>query len=373
MVLNPSSEAESPVEPSSAEGAAWPALPELGVRTEADWIRLSTVAQLRREELPPKPAPRRTKPLEWWATRQLLRTLKLIGRVMPDPVLAAMGRGLGVAAYRTMRRYREVAHRNLERAYGAEWDEARRTAVARECFRNVGMTLIEFFLKQSRLTGEEVERLVRFEGQEHYEEALARGNGVILVSAHYGNWELMGPRMQRAGYPLSGISRTADDPGTDQMVSAIRTGGGLKQIPRSRAAREGLATLRRNEILAIMLDQNTIEGGIFVPFYGHPASTAQGPAVFALKTGAAIVPTFCIRERDGSHTMRAYPPIYPEPTGDRAADIWRLTAEMTRAIERQVRERPELWCWLHNRWKLQPSDVPAVRQAVRGLDEAPDR
>lgn len=299
--------------------------------------------------------PRWSKPLEWWATRQLIRALNGAGRVTPRSALAPMGRALGMAAYHSMRRYRLVAHANLERAYGDQWDAAQIERVAQESFRHVGMTLVEFFLRQPRITPEEVEREVRFEGQEHYEDAFSRGKGVLLVTAHYGNWEMMGPRLFRAGYRVSAVSRTADDPGLERMIESIRTRCGLQQIPRRQAARQGLAALRRNEILAILLDQNTAEGGIFVPFFGHPASTATGPAVFALKTGAAIVPTFCLREADGTHTMKAWPPIFPQPTGDRTRDIWELTAQVTRSIELQIRERPELWCWLHNRWKLQPA------------------
>jgi len=304
---------------------------------------------------------RRTKPLEWWATRQLIRTLNGAGRVTPKPALAPMGRALGRFAFRTMKRYRTVALNNLRQAYAGEWDEATVTRVALQSFENLGTTLIEFFLRQPKISVEELDREVRFEGQEHFEAAFARGNGVILVTAHYGNWELQGPRLVRAGFKVSAISRTADDPGLERMIESIRTRCGLKQIPRRQAARQGLAVLRRNEILAILLDQNTLEGGIFVPFYGRPASTATGPALFALRTGAALVPTFCIREADGTHTMRAWPPIYPESTGDRERDVYRLTAAVTSVIEQQIRERPELWCWLHHRWKLQPTETEMAR------------
>jgi Kdo2-lipid IVA lauroyltransferase/acyltransferase len=311
-----------------------------------------------------KPAPRWTKPLEWWATRQLVRSLNLLGSILPRRCLAPLGRCLGVVAYHAMPRYRKVALGNLRRAFGREWDEARIQHVARESFRHLGITLIEFFLRQPKIRGEEVEREVRFVGQEYFEEAFKQGKGAILVTAHYGNWEMMGPRLHRAGYKVSAVSRTADDPGLEHMIEEIRTRGGIRQIPRPQAARMGLSALRRNEVLAILLDQNTAEGGVFVPFFGHPASTAVGPAVFGLKTGAAIVPTFCLREADGSHTMRAWPPIYPQPTGDRAQDVERLTAEVTQVIEAQIRERPELWAWLHNRWKLQPCEGAGTERIV---------
>jgi KDO2-lipid IV(A) lauroyltransferase len=321
------------------------------------------------QTVPDKRRGRWTKPLEWWLTRTLVRTLRLVGKLTPKRCLAPLGRALGAGAYRTMRRYRLVALGNLRRVYGEQWDDARIERLARESFGHVGITLVEFFLRQPGITPAEIEREVAFEGQEYYEEAFARGKGVILVTGHYGNWEMMGPRLALAGYQVNAISRTADDPGLEHMIESIRTRSGLKQIPRRQAARLGLAALRRNEILAILLDQNTAEGGIFVPFFGHPASTATGPAVFALKTGAALVPTFCLREADGTHRMRVWPPIYPEPSGDRQRDIERLTAAVTRVIEEQIRERPELWTWLHNRWKLQPEAVPGQHQPAAAFPE----
>ncbi len=316
---------------------------DLGERAKTDVRRQTAVAP-----------PRVTKPLEWWLTRQLVRVLSGIGRILPDSALSPLGRAVGDLAWSAMPRYRRVALANLHRVYGAEWDEQQIDATARTSFRHLGITLLEFFLQEPRITGEEVDRRVRFEGQEHFEAAFARGKGVILITAHYGNWEMMGPRLARAGYQVSAVSRTADDPATERMIESIRTRCGLRQIPRRQAARLGLAALRRNEILAILMDQNTAEGGVFVSFFGYPASTATGPAVFALKTGAALVPTFCLRETNGTHVMRADPPIYPESTGNRDQDIRRLTGRLTGAIEAQIRERPELWCWLHNRWKLQP-------------------
>ena len=309
--------------------------------------------------------PRWSKPLEYWLARLLVRSMANVGRCTSPAGVRAIGRALGDACWRGMPRYRKVAMANLRRAYGHEWDETRIESCARASFRHTGMTLAEFFLREPRITAEEIDREVRFEGQEHYDAAFARGKGSLLVTAHYGNWEMMGPRLARAGYQVNAISRTADDPALERMIESIRTRSGLKQIPRRQAAREGLGALRRNEILAILLDQNTLEGGVFVPFFGYPASTATGPAVFSLKTGAAIVPTFCIREPDGSHTMRAWEPILPQPTGNRSLDVYHLTAAITHVIEQQIREQPELWLWLHNRWKLQPAEPEMAHWSPR--------
>src|SRR5688500_217090 len=135
---------------------------------------------------------------------------------------------------------------------------------------------------------------------------------------------MIGPRMSQAGYPITGTTRPTDDAGSEPLVARV-SARYTWQIARAQAARDGRAARRRNELMAIMLEQNAHRGGVFVPCFGRPASTATSAAAFALRTGAALIPTFCTRERDGTHTIHAWKPIYPCPTGDRASDLHRLT------------------------------------------------
>src|SRR5687768_8895443 len=154
----------------------------------------STPSSTAESQRPPRadktPPPRWSKPIEWWATRQLLTLLRLLGAILPLPVLRAMGRGLGIGGFYAMRRYRVVTLENLRRAFGNEWGEEQIQATARESFRNLGVTLVDFLLRQPRITPEEVLAEVEFVGKEHYEAAFARGKGILLITAHYGNWEM---------------------------------------------------------------------------------------------------------------------------------------------------------------------------------------
>jgi len=298
--------------------------------------------------------PRRsTRPLELWAGRAFTQGLAWSIRRLPYSWLGAPGRLLGSLCYAAMPRYRRVAHANLRRAYGDAWSDAEVAAVAKRSFQHLGMTLVEA-LWMPRLTGEALRRTVRLEGAEHLDRALEGGHGAILISAHYGNWEIMAPRLTDEGYRISTIARDADDPGVNRILNDIRRGAGQQILPRASATRPALACLRRNEILALLLDQNTLKGGVFVPFFGLPAATAAGPATLALRTGAPLVPIFCTRQPDRSHVARILPPIRPETTGDTPADILRLTTAITAAIETQIRACPEQWLWIHNRWKLRP-------------------
>lgn len=304
---------------------------------------------------PPRPKKRRrvTRRLELWLGRVFLRTVAGMVRLLPHRALYAVGSVIGAACYAAMPRYRRVALANLRRAFGSQWNERRIAAVARASFRHLGITIVEA-LWLARLGPGDVERLVQLEGAEHLAAALAGGHGAILVSAHYGNWEMMPMRLAAAGYRLNTIVRDADDPGVNELLSQLRQGAGQKLLPRSSAIRPALACLRRNEILAAMLDQNTLKGGIFVDFFGIPAATAPGPATFAARTGAPLVPIFGVRLPDRRHRVLICPPIVPRRGAEQAEEVQRLTAAVTQAIEQQIRACPEQWTWLHNRWKLRP-------------------
>jgi Kdo2-lipid IVA lauroyltransferase/acyltransferase len=296
---------------------------------------------------------RRTKPLENWLTRQTLQTLWwAIGRA-PDRVVSPAGTALGSLCFATMRRYRRVARANLKRAFGATRSPAEIERMAQRSFHHLGRTLIEF-LRIPYWDGAEIERRVELRGTDHLEAALAQGRGVIGVTAHYGNWELLGARIVRAGYPVHVIVRDADDPATNALLNRIRRVSGCRVISRSDGLRPSLACLRRNEILTILLDQNTMQGETFVEFFGHPAATATGPAVLARRTGAVLIPAFDRRLPDGRHVAELLPPVAWDDLGGDVYPIREITARLTRVIEQQIRVEPEQWLWLHDRWKRQP-------------------
>lgn len=316
---------------------------------------------------PPPPPPRSTKPLEWWLTRTVVRVLLAFARLVPAGCRPALARGLGLACYHSLRRYRCVALKNLKHVFGEELSEQERVHLAKQVFAHLGLALLEFFLVIPGLRGERVEEVVRFEGREHFDRAFERGQGVIMVSGHYGNWEMMGALFAHVGYQVNAISREADDPIMNEMIDNVRRGRGDRLIQRSKALRPALQCLKRNEMLCILVDQNTAEGGIFVDFFGKPAATAPGAAYFAMKTGAAIVPAFCERQADGSHLVRARAPIEYTTTGDKDADARHIMSLINAALEDQIRRCPSQWMWIHDRWKLQPEDLIAPPPPAPGV------
>lgn len=271
--------------------------------------------------------------------------------------IRALGAGFGWLFYKASGRYRGVALRNLREAFGDEMTEREIRALARAVFRHFATGAFEFFRLLS-LSRDQIEALIDVEGSEYLDGALAEGKGCIIVTAHYGNWELLARRFGLMGYKVNVIARDSDDPGMTGIATRIRETGGYKVFDRDQPVIGAFKCLRRNECLGILPDQHEA-GGIFVDFFSRPVATATGPAVLSLKTGAPIVPAFASRQPDGRYRGIIYPRIDFTPSGDEEKDTYDLTARITSVIEREVRANPSQWLWFHDRWKSKP-EVPHV-------------
>jgi Kdo2-lipid IVA lauroyltransferase/acyltransferase len=295
--------------------------------------------------------PRRSKPLENWLTRQLVYSLQHLARWAPDRAVFPLGALLGTLGYVALPRLQRVARTNLRRAF-PECAPAEIERLVRRCFQHQGRTLIEF-LQMAHWDGVEVERRVEVRGLERLEAARAAGRGTLLISAHYGNWELGTARIARAGYCVNVVARDADDAPTNALLQRVRRASGYQVIPRQNAARGVLACLRRNEMVGILMDQNTTQGEVYVDFFGRPAATTPAPAILARRTGAHLVPVFIRRLGDGSHVGEVLEPLEWQASEDAERDVQEITQRLTATIEAWVRREPEQWLWVHNRWKHQ--------------------
>jgi KDO2-lipid IV(A) lauroyltransferase len=187
------------------------------------------------------------------------------------------------------------------------------------------------------------------------ENALARGRGVLFVSGHVGNWELLARRVALAGLPASTIAKESSDWRLTRLVERFRTQGHVQSIWRGQqgAAKRMLRVLKSGGILGFLIDQDTAVQSIFVRFFGHPAATPRAAADLALKTGAAVVVGFCQRKEDGRYQL-SMKEILPKQTGGVESDVVALTQDLTAEIESAIRRTPEQWVWMHRRWKSQP-------------------
>jgi Kdo2-lipid IVA lauroyltransferase/acyltransferase len=265
--------------------------------------------------------------------------------------LLRIGEALGSLAWALGLR-RRVALEGLRRAFPERTEKERRDT-ARAAYRQLGRSLAEVALSPS-VPDAELEELVRFDNWDRYEAARAAGRGVVIAVAHFGNWELMARAGARRGMQVTAITRALRGRLNERILAARRKGG-LRELPDKGSAGAVLRLLRRGETLAVVVDQNMRPSrGIFVDFFGEPACTTPAAAVFALRAGASLLASFCVRGPDGTHRVSFEGPFAP-PRGARGHSAVRtLTQELTRAVERAVRAHPDHWFWVHRRWKTRP-------------------
>lgn len=279
-------------------------------------------------------------------------------RVLPRRMMLGLGSLGGWLGYTLNRRHRSIGLENLRLAYDGQLDERAGRRLLLSCWRHFGRITMDT-LGFPRFSAAERERLVQYEGLEHIRAAYARGKGVLLFSGHFGHWELTALMQGYLGMPLALVTRPLDNPRLETMLARLRGASGNRIVHKRKAVREMIKALQEGIGVAIVIDQDARDTGVFVPFFGRPASTTPTLALLALRTGATVIPTCSIPKPDGSYIVRYEGAIEIEPTGDRDADILRVTATCTAVIERWVREYPELWLWMHRRWKTVPPEEAA--------------
>ncbi len=279
--------------------------------------------------------------------------IKVLG-LMPRRLSRAFGIGLGLAVYLVHVRLRRVGMRNLALAF-PEKTEPERARILRGVFISLGRQLAEV-CQFPRYTLENVEQVVVYDGLENYEQAYARGKGVLFVTAHFGGWELSAFVHSLHGHWLHVVMRPMDNPYLDRLIQSYRTMHGNKTVGKDDFVRGLLAAMKAGEIVGILMDTNmTPPQGVFVNFFGISACTASGLARIALRTDAAVVPGFTIwDEALGKYRLRFDPAVELVRTGELEADIVVNTQKFTKVIEDYVRKYPEQWLWVHRRWKTRP-------------------
>jgi KDO2-lipid IV(A) lauroyltransferase len=290
--------------------------------------------------------------LEYATARMLLTGLGSL----PRPLAVATGRGLARIAYALSDRLRRTGFRNLELAF-PEMDERERERILRGCFTNLGRLLGEFS-QFPGATPDSLHQLVECQGLENLQAARARGRGVILFTGHLGAWELSSFALSAFGFPMSFLVRRIDNHLVEQIIEKTRTRFGNRSIDKRAAMRPMLRTLRAGGTLGTLVDLNTQpHEGIFVDFFGIPASTTSGLASLALRTGAAILPVFVPwDEKQRRFILRIDPPLVITETGNQREDIKQLTSLFTSVVESYVRRYPEQWLWIHKRWNTRPEN-----------------
>ncbi|MGZ8455907.1 MAG: lysophospholipid acyltransferase family protein [Gemmatirosa sp.] len=277
---------------------------------------------------------------------------------LPWERATAVGSWLGRIGYAPAGIRRGVTERQIAAAF-PEYDAARVSEIARASYESLGRTTIEAALVPRLGRAGLLALFERVEGWELLEEARAAGRGAILVTGHLGNWELGGSYIAARGMPIDGVARQMANPLFDRYLTATREEFGVAVVWDGVAVRRTPRSLRENRVVGMISDQGALGlASTYVPFFGRPAKTPRGPAVFALRLRVPVVFAVSVRLPNGRFLL-SIERVPVVETGDREHDVDTIVATYTGMLERWVRRYPEQYFWQHRRWKHQPPDTPS--------------
>jgi len=289
-----------------------------------------------------------------------------VGR-MPMRSARNLGRAVGRLACHLDRLHRRIALDNLAHAFPSR-TPAERAAIARGMFEHFGAVLFEL-LKFGTLSPVQMQRLVDVEGEERLNQAYQHGRGVLLFTGHFGYWEVQGLMNPLHAHPISVLARPLDNPFLHQRLERIRTRTGNSVIYRQGAIRRVLRELAGNHGVAMLIDQHLhTPDAVYVDFFGRPAATTNALAALALRTGAPVIPAFALPISGGRYRL-IYEHAVDPPRADTPDAIRDFTQRCTDVLEMYVRRHPELWLWMHRRWRERPAPTAdlAVHEASGDL------
>ncbi|MEO6725641.1 MAG: lysophospholipid acyltransferase family protein [Blastocatellia bacterium] len=285
--------------------------------------------------------------------------LKIVG-LLPRLWAIRMGQAVGAIVHAVLPHLGRHAEANLRLAF-PEMNEAERARIKRGTVQNLGRLLGEVS-QFPRFNRDNIESVVQYVGLENYQNAVAAGRGVILLTGHIGAWELSVFAHSVYGYPMSFLARRVDNPLVEQLAERNRTRFGNRSIDKRNSVREVLKTLKGGGVVGILADLNASrEEGVFCDFFGIPACTTAGVATLALRTGAVVVPGYIVWDDAGQvHRLHFEAPVETISTGNRDEDVVVNTARYTKVIESIVRRHPDQWLWIHRRWRTRPAGEPEI-------------
>lgn len=250
---------------------------------------------------------------------------------------------------------RRLALEHVALAFGDTVSPAARERIVRASFRNIIRCFVEV-LKFDAIRPQ-LDSYIEVEGWQHAESVHQRQQGAIIVTGHIGNWELLAAYFALKGFPIAAVARRIYDPRINSLLLGFRSGNGVQTILRESpsASREILTVLRRNGLLAMLIDQDTHAPSVSVPFFGRHARTPAAAAALALRRNLPVIAVFAQRRPGGGHRLTIMPPLRIEATGDRKRDILALTKQFSRVIEERIRANPVEWVWWHRRWRRGPN------------------
>ena len=270
-----------------------------------------------------------------------IKLLQWIIPKLPLPIAEKVGVIIGIIVFHLAKKGRNRAIKQLMVVLKLPKDKA--TKVARNNFIHLGKSIVEF-LYFPRLDGELLKRVIPdVQGKTHLDEAIAMGNGVIILTGHIGNWELGAAWLSMNGYRLNVVAASQGDEFVDNTIFSYREKTGTRVIPKNRSLKEIIKALQRKELLGILIDQDAKEKGVIVDFLGIPASTPTGITSLSRKFRCPIIPLFTIRQKNNRFSLEILPPIF-------ATDDKHTLALLNNILGDYIKRYPEQWIWFYQRW-----------------------
>ena len=283
------------------------------------------------------------------------RIVETILKAMPIGAAIVIGRLIGYAWWFFDKRHRQIAHEHLLHAFGDKLTEARRQEIIRGVYLHFVMVAVEVTKFAQVINRSNWRQHIDLRGKERLDEALARGNGVVVVTGHLGNFELSSYILNLSDPPMLAVGRQLDNPYLDKHLWASRERIGQRVINKRGGLRQMAMTLRRGEVIGFVADQDAGKHGVFVDLFGREASTYPSFASLALRAKAPIIPGYACRVgQPMRYRLYLDRPIEPVDTGDRERDIRNILQEYNHRLEKYVTEFPEQWLWTYRRWKTRP-------------------
>jgi Kdo2-lipid IVA lauroyltransferase/acyltransferase len=269
--------------------------------------------------------------------------------IIPYRIRCKIGEYIGLAIYYILKSRRTIAFNNVSGSFPDKnylWYKK----ICRDSFRHLGISAMEF-VQLKKFNIKFINKFITIEGEEYINEAFAHGKGIIGICPHLGNWEYVAAYIALKGYPVSAIMKRQSNRYINNLIERLRTSFGIELIYKSRAGFPVIRALKKNRIVAFVADQDAGKNGIFVDFLSRPASTAQGPARFALSYNSPAMIFAGVREKNGKIKIIISPILKFDYNKNNKTVIFKNTTQWTQAIEEYIKKYPEQYFWMHQRWK----------------------
>ena len=294
----------------------------------------------------------------------LLKFISTLTSLLPYRVVLWLGRRLiGPLYYNIAAKQRRRAIAQLQESLSCSDADAER--IVRSLFVKLGQTFLEI-LYSPALTPDNITDYITIENRHHLADALQQGKGVVLLTAHIGNWEWLGAALAMDGFPMATVVKRQPNDQHTRILNEYRQKAGIEIFARGSSELVGAAkALKQGKVLGFLADQDGGASGAVIAFLGKLASTPLGPAVFAKRFQSPVVPIFIVRRPEGGHRVLIHPAFYYEDTGNEDRDIYNLTLKMTQIIEDTIHAYPDEWLWFQKRWNTRV-DQPLTQQGKAG-------